>query len=90
MVQNFDQFTNTNTDKKKINLIKSTLKQYQKSPEYKSKGQFDLDFNGETDPIGVYEFENNVFVITADGMDRPIRKFDSETIDEIYKQVCKN
>lgn len=75
----------------KINEIKDTLKRYQTTPEYKKKGQFDLHFQGNDDhPIGIYEWKDNLFVLTSYGLDKPIEKFDMETINEIYKQVCKN
>lgn len=73
----------------KINKIKEVLKKYQTTSEYEDKGQFDLNFNGDDCPIGIYEFENDLFVLTSDGWDRHISKFDSDTITEIYKQVCK-
>jgi hypothetical protein len=73
----------------KINKIKEVLKKYQTTSEYKKKGQFDLKFKGDDDPVGIYEFEDDIFVLTADGWDMHISKFDSDTITEIYKQVCK-
>ena len=75
----------------KINEIKDTIKRYQTTPEYKKKGQFDLHFQGNDDhPIGIYEYKNGLFVLTADGYDKSIEDFNQNVIDEIYKQVCKN
>ena len=75
----------------KINEIKDTIKRYQTTPEYKEKGQFDLYFQGNDDhPIGIYEYKNDLFILTADGYDKPIEDFNQDVIDEIYKQVCKN
>ena len=75
----------------KINEIKDTLKKYQTTPEYKKKRQFDLYFQGNYDfPIGIYEYKNGLFILTANGYDKPIENFGQDIIDEIYKQVCKN
>lgn len=75
----------------KIKEIKSVLKKYQATPEYKKKRQFDLCFQGNGDyPIGIYEYKNNLFILTAYGYDKPIEGFSQDVIDEIYKQVCKN
>ena len=74
----------------KIDQIKETLRKFQTTPEYKKKGQFDLDFQGDDCPTGIYEWKDNLFVLTSYGLDKPIEKFDTETINEIYKQVCKN
>ena len=75
----------------KIKEIKATLKKYQTTPEYKEKRQFDLCFQGNGDyPIGIYEYKNNLFILTADGYDKPIECFNQDVIDEIYKQVRKN
>ena len=75
----------------KIKEIKSVLKKYQTTPEYKKKRQFDLYFQGNGDyPIGIYEYKNSLFILTADGYDKPIEGFSQDIIDEIYKQVCKN
>ena len=74
----------------KINEIKDTLKKYQTTPEYK-KRQFDLYFQGNDDyPIGIYEYKNSLFILTANGYDKSIENFGQDIIDEIYKQVCKN
>ena len=71
--------------------IKATLKKYQTTPEYKEKRQFDLCFQGNGDyPIGIYEYKNSLFILTAYGYDKPIEGFSQDVIDEIYKQVCKN
>lgn len=60
----------------KINEIKDTLKKYQTTPEYKKKRQFDLYFQGNYDcPIGIYEYKNGLFILTANGYDKPYRKF---------------
>lgn len=75
----------------KIKEIKAVLKKYQTTPEYKKKRQFDLYFQENGDyPIGIYEYKNNLFILTADGYDKPIEGFSQDVIDEIYKQVCKN
>ena len=75
----------------KINEIKDTLKKYQTTSEYKKKRQFDLYFQGNNDyPIGIYEYKNGLFILTAEGYDKPIENFSQDIIDEIYKQVCKN
>ena len=75
----------------KIKEIKAVLKKYQTTPEYKKKGQFDLCFQGTDDyPIGIYEYKNGLFILTAYGYDKPIEDFSQDVIDEIYKQVCKN
>lgn len=74
----------------KINEIKDTLKRYQTTPEYKKKGQFDLHIQGDDNPVGIYEYYGDLFVLTADGYDKPIEDFNQDVIDEIYKQVCKN
>lgn len=75
----------------KIKEIKAVLKKYQATPEYKKKRQFDLCFQGNGGhPIGIYEYKNNRFILTADGYDKPIEGFSQDVIDEIYKQVCKN
>lgn len=75
----------------KIKEIKAVLKKYQATPEYKKKRQFDLCFQGNGGhPIGIYEYKNNLFILTADGYDKPIEGFSQDVIDEIYKQVCKN
>ena len=75
----------------KINEIKDTLKKYQITLEYKKKRQFDLCFQGNDDyPIGIYEYKNGLFILTANGYDKPIENFSQDIIDEIYKQVCKN
>ena len=75
----------------KIKEIKAALKKYQTTLEYKNKKQCDLYFQGNGDyPIGIYEHKNNLFVLTADGYDKPIEGFSQDVIDEIYKQVCKN
>ena len=72
-----------------LDKLKEVLKQYQKTSDYKKKGQFDLKFQGDDCPIGIYEYDDDLFVITADGLDKHINRFDSKTIGEIYKQVCK-
>ena len=75
----------------KIKEIKAVLKKYQTTSEYKKKRQFDLCFQGNGDyPIGIYEYKNNLFILTADGYDKPIEGFSQDVIDEIYKQVRKN
>lgn len=75
----------------KIKEIKATLKKYQTTSEYKKKMQFDLYFQGNGDyPIGIYEYKNSLFILTADGYDKPIEGFNQDVIDEIYKQVRKN
>ena len=75
----------------KIKEIKAALKKYQATSEYKKKRQFDLCFQGNDDyPIGIYEYKNGLFILTADGYDKPIEGFSQDVIDEIYKQVCKN
>ena len=75
----------------KIKEIKAVLKKYQTTSEYKEKRQFDLCFQGNGDyPIGIYEYKNNLFILTAYGYDKPIEGFSQDVIDEIYKQVCKN
>ena len=75
----------------KIKEIKATLKKYQTTSEYKKKMQFDLCFQGNGDyPIGIYEYKNSLFILTADGYDKPIEGFSQDVIDEIYIQVCKN
>ena len=75
----------------KIKEIKAVLKKYQTTSEYKNKKQFDLYFQGNGDyPIGIYGHKNNLFILTADGYDKPIEGFSQDIIDEIYKQVCKN
>ena len=75
----------------KIKEIKAVLKKYQTTSEYKKKRQFDLCFQENGDyPIGIYEYKNNLFILTADGYDKPIECFNQDVIDEIYKQVCKN
>jgi hypothetical protein len=73
----------------KINELKDTLKRYQTTPEYKKKGQFDLHIQGDDCPIGIYEWKGGLFVLTSYGLDKPIENFDTEIINEIYKQVCK-
>ena len=75
----------------KINEIKDTLKKYQTTLEYKKKRQFDLYFQGNDDyPIGIYEYKNGLFILTANGYDKSIEGFSQDVIEEIYKQVCKN
>ena len=75
----------------KIKEIKAVLKKYQTTSEYKKKRQFDLCFQGNGDyPIGIYEYKNSLFILTAYGYDKPIEGFSQDVIDEIYKQVCKN
>ena len=75
----------------KIKEIKSVLKKYQTTPEQKKKRQFDLCFQENGDyPIGIYEYKNSLFILTAYGYDKPIEGFSQDVIDEIYKQVCKN
>ena len=75
----------------KIKEIKAVLKKYQTTSEYKKKRQFDLCFQGNGDyPIGSYEYKNSLFILTADGYDKPIEGFSQDVIDEIYKQVRKN
>ena len=75
----------------KIKEIKAVLKKYQTTSEYKKKRQFDLCFQGNGDyPIGIYEYKNSLFILTADGYDKPIEGFSQDVIDEIYKQVRKN
>ena len=75
----------------KIKEIKAVLKKYQTTSEYKKKRQFDLCFQENGDyPIGIYEYKNNLFILTADGYDKPIECFNQDVIDEIYKQVRKN
>ena len=73
----------------KIDAIKSKLKVYQNTDEYKKKLQFDLKFENDDDPVGIYTFEDELFVLTSDGWDSHIDNFDVETINEIYNQVCK-
>lgn len=74
----------------KIKEIKAVLKKYQTTPEYK-KRQFDLCFQGNDDYlVGIYEYKNGLFILTADGYDKSIEGFSQDVIDEIYKQVCKN
>ena len=75
----------------KIKEIKAVLKKYQTTSEYKKKRQFDLCFQENGDyPIGIYEYKNGLFILTAYGYDKPIECFNQDVIDEIYKQVCKN
>ena len=75
----------------KIKEIKAVLKKYQTTSEYKKKRQFDLCFQGNGDyPIGIYEYKNGLFILTAYGYDKPIEGFSQDVIDEIYKQVRKN
>lgn len=69
--------------------IKEKLKVYQKTDEYKRKLQFDLKFENDDDPVGIYTFEDELFVLTGDGWDSHIDNFDVETVNEIYNQVCK-
>lgn len=73
----------------KITKITEKLKVYQETDEYENKGQFDLKFEGDEDPVGIYTYENELFVLTGDGWDSHIDNFDVETINEIYNQVCK-
>ena len=49
----------------------------------------ELKFEGDEDPVGIYTYEDELFVLTGDGWDLHIGKFDEETINEIYNQVCK-
>ena len=72
-----------------IDKIKITLDKYQSTEEYDEKGQFDLHFKNSKDPVGIYTYKNELFVLTGDGFDKEIEKFDANTIVEIYKQVCK-
>ena len=75
----------------KINEIKDTLKKYQATSEYKKKRQFDLYLQGNDDyPIGIFEYKNGLFILTAHGYDKSIENFSQDIINEIYKQVCKN
>jgi hypothetical protein len=69
--------------------IKEKLKVYQETDEYKNKLQFDLKFENYDDPVGIYTYEDELFVLTGDGWDSHIDNFDEETINEIYNQVCK-
>ena len=73
----------------KITKITERLKVYQETDEYENKGQFDLKFEGDEAPVGIYTYENELFVLTGDGCDSHIDNFDVETINEIYNQVCK-
>lgn len=73
----------------KTTKIKEKLKVYQETNEYKNKLQFDLKFENDDDPVGIYTYEDELFVLTGDGWDLHIDKFDEETINEIYNQVCK-
>ena len=75
----------------KIKEIKAVLKKYQTTSEYKKKRQFDLCFQEIGDyPIGIYEYKNGLFILTAYGYDKPIEGFSQDVIDEMYKQACKN
>jgi hypothetical protein len=69
--------------------IKEKLKVYQETDEYKNKLQFDLKFENYDDPVGIYTYEDELFVLTGDGWDSHIDNFDVETVNEIYNQVCK-
>lgn len=94
MIKTFEQFSNGNylnaiSDEEKINRIKVALDKYQETPEYDEKGQFDLQFQGIKEPVGIYMYEDELFVLTGDGLDKEIDRFDSKTLTEIYKQVCK-
>lgn len=73
----------------KTTKIKEKLKVYQETDEYENKGQFDLKFEGGNDPVGIYTYEDELFVLTGDGWDLHIDKFDEKIINEIYNQVCK-
>ena len=74
-----------------INEIKDILKKYQTTLEYKKKRQFDLYFQGNDDyPIGIYEYKNDVFKLTANVYGKSIESFSQDVIEEIYKQVGKN
>lgn len=94
MIKTFEQFSNRNylnaiSDEEKINSIKIILGKYQETPEYDEKGQFDLHFQGIKEPVGIYMYEDELFVLTGDGLDKEIDQFDAKTLAEIYKQVCK-
>ena len=73
----------------KITKIKEKLKVYQETDEYENKGQFDLKFENDDDPVGIYTYDDEPFVLTGDGWDLHIDRFDEETINEIYNQVWK-
>ena len=94
MIKTFEQFSNGNylnaiSDEEKINRIKAALGKYQETPEYDEKGQFDLQFQDIKYPVGIYMYEDELFVLTGDGLDKEIDRFDAKTLAEIYKQVCK-
>lgn len=74
----------------KIEQIKDKLKVYQQTPEYKEKLQFDLTFQGDSEPAGIYMYNDDLFIITRDELDLPINRFTEEIINKIYKQVVNN
>ena len=46
--------------------IKEKLKVYQETDEYKNKLQFDLKFENDDDPVGIYTYEDELFVLTGE------------------------